>query len=237
MNSTGQIYCLKSKQQPNAIYIGSTELKLKRRFIVHKSDYKQWKAGKRFYLTSYELCKYSDCRIECIDDNPEYRTTLDLVKIEQSYIQKYMRDGWNVVNKQLKHDISVSALTDHKEYDRQRYNLDKDRIKARNKAYSSQKIECECGSTVTSGSIARHRRSAKHQNSINQQATALEFKNLDIKEIVIRVRKKKPEVEPEQEVIKPKKQIFEKCTKQPKVQFESPESSSSEFSSSEFLSD
>jgi hypothetical protein len=112
--------------------------------------------------------------------------------------------------------------------------LTKDRRKARR----SEKIECECGSTVCRGAIAGHRKSAKHQNYMNQQATALEFKNLDIKEIVIRVRKKpEQEQEPEQEVIKPKKkQIFEKCTKQPKVQFQLSDSTS-EFSSSEFLSD
>lgn len=224
--STGKIYCLKSKQHPNTIYIGSTEQKLTTRFSKHKTNYKRWKAGKTNYVSSFELCKFSDCRIESIDDNPEYNTTLELVKIEQSYVQKYMRDGWNVVNKQLKHDISVSYTTDPKEYSRQLYNLDKDRINA----YKAQKIKCECGSSVSRSAIARHRRSAKHQNSMNQQATTFEYKNLDIKEIVIRVRKK-----PEQEAdVKPKKQIFEKCTKEPKIQIS--KSSSSEFSSSELSS-
>ena len=233
MNSTGKIYCLKSKQQPNAIYIGSTEKKLNQRFSEHKADYKRWLAGKYHYVTSFELCKYSDCRIELIDDNPEYRTTPELVKIERSYVQRYIKDGWNVVNKHLKHDISVSSSTDRKQYQHELYNLDKDRILAR----QSEKIECECGSTVTRRHIAGHRRTAKHQNYVNQQATALEFKNLDIKEIVIRVRKKpEQEPEPEQEVVKPKKSIFEKCTKEPKVQFECSDSTS-EFSSSEFLSD
>jgi hypothetical protein len=246
MKSTGKIYCLRSKQQPNAIYIGSTEQKLTTRFNNHKSAYKQWMAGKRRYVTSFELCKFSDCRIESIDDNPENETNDELVKIERSYIQQYMRDGWDVVNKALKHDISVSQTTDKKEYQRELYNLTKDRILEQQKQYkkdnaekikarASQKIECECGSTFRRDAIARHRRSAKHQNYINQQTTALEFKNLDIKEIVIRVRKKQ-EVEAEPEV-KPKKQIFEKCTKEPKVQFQCTESSSSEFSSSEFLSD
>ncbi len=61
--SVYRIWCPSSPLQ----YIGSTTQKLSQRFGGHARDYRAWKAGKGHYVSSFELMKLPDVRIEIIE--------------------------------------------------------------------------------------------------------------------------------------------------------------------------
>ena len=65
----GQIYTIRSHQTDD-VYIGSTCTALHKRMSHHRDDFKQWKEGKRSYITSFEIVKYDDAYIELLEDFP-----------------------------------------------------------------------------------------------------------------------------------------------------------------------
>jgi hypothetical protein len=79
MSQKGFIYKLISNETPD-VYIGSTSQKyLSSRFASHRRKYKDWQLGKYNYVSSFELIKYPDCRIELLEvfmynDKHELRT-------------------------------------------------------------------------------------------------------------------------------------------------------------------
>ena len=88
----GYVYYLWSSETSD-IYIGSTKKSLKLRFSMHKSSYKRFINGKSKYMTSFDICKYLDCKIELIKkiDNC---TRHQLRKLEAEEIKK----SFNCVN-------------------------------------------------------------------------------------------------------------------------------------------
>ena len=62
-----KIYKLVSNQT-DKIYFGSSCNLLRIRLAQHKSSYKQWLAGKRRYVTSFEIAKYDDCNIILVEE-------------------------------------------------------------------------------------------------------------------------------------------------------------------------
>ena len=79
-----KIYKLTSSQT-DKVYIGSTICPLKERFRLHKKDYKRWLKGQHNKITSYDLLKYDDCKIELIKEFP-CETKEQLLKQEGKYI-------------------------------------------------------------------------------------------------------------------------------------------------------
>ena len=66
--SQGKIYKIISSQT-DLIYIGSTSLpKLCRRMVQHRADYKNWKEGKKNYISSYDILQYDDAIIILVED-------------------------------------------------------------------------------------------------------------------------------------------------------------------------
>ena len=69
------------------VYYGSTIRKLKYRLQQHKSNYKRYLEGKeQYYMTSYEIVKYSTAAIELVEDYP-CDTKKELLLKEGYYIR------------------------------------------------------------------------------------------------------------------------------------------------------
>ena len=62
-----QIYKLTSSQT-NEVYVGKTTQTLKERLTDHRSDYRQWTNGTRFYCFSYQIIEFDDHKIELIEE-------------------------------------------------------------------------------------------------------------------------------------------------------------------------
>ena len=50
------------------IYIGSTTVSCSQRLAQHRSDYENFKKGKKNYITSFQLLDFDDCMITLIED-------------------------------------------------------------------------------------------------------------------------------------------------------------------------
>jgi hypothetical protein len=78
-----------SSPQTDKIYIGSTTMKLSKRFSDHKIKYRQYIQGLYNYTSSFDLIsKYDDCKIDCL-----YRfksiDKKEVLRKEKEYIEMY----------------------------------------------------------------------------------------------------------------------------------------------------
>jgi len=85
-----RIYKISSAQTPS-IYIGSTKEKLNRRMSNHRRAYKSFLAGERSNMTSFDIIKYDDAKIELVKEVNEE------VKDDEEY--KVQQETLNCVNK------------------------------------------------------------------------------------------------------------------------------------------
>jgi len=79
----GKIYTIRSSKT-SICYVGSTYLTLSERLRKHKNDFSSWILENRGYVTSFELLKFDDCKIELIKDYPCTSKT-ELEKEEGKY--------------------------------------------------------------------------------------------------------------------------------------------------------
>lgn len=91
--SQGKIYKITS-DETEKIYIGSTTCELSKRLGNHNYDFKKWKKGKKRYMTSFEIIKFRDAKIELLEDYP-CQNSQELLEREKEYINEYE----DVVNK------------------------------------------------------------------------------------------------------------------------------------------
>ena len=125
----------------NNIYIGSTCQELNVRLSEHKYRYKQFLKGLANSLSSFEILKNNDYKIELIE-NIQCNNVKELKQKERYYIDNIM-----CVNIQ-------KPLRTPKEY----YETNKDII---NKKRNERKL-CECGKYYTSQNYNRHLQSRNH---------------------------------------------------------------------------
>ena len=76
----GRIYKISSPSSAFAYY-GSTTKALNQRLKQHKYDYKKYLDGKYHFVTSFEIVKFNDCKIELVSEY-FYDTKKDLVRAE-----------------------------------------------------------------------------------------------------------------------------------------------------------
>jgi len=122
----GKIYCIRSFKTDD-IYIGSTTQPLCKRIDGHRQDYKQWINGSKKYCTSVELIKYGDAYIELIKPYP--CNSKEELKREEGIYQREM----DCVNKRKE----SRTPEEKKEYDKQWYEDNKEKIKQLQKEYRS----------------------------------------------------------------------------------------------------
>jgi len=148
----GIVYVL-SSPNTNSVYIGSTTKNLKRRMIVHKSDYKKYLEGNKKYVSSFEIFKYGDCEIETIKEYDNI-TKKELCEKEGHYI-KNLKNCVNIVRVGR---TQKEYYVDNKEHLKKKAN---DYYK-NNKNKLQEKQECPCGGKYTFGHKERHLKSKKH---------------------------------------------------------------------------
>ena len=174
----GKIYTLRSNAT-DKYYVGSTCLPLSKRLYKHKTYYKDFQNGKGNYISSFDILEHDDCYIELLEEYP-CSSKDELLKREgelqrqfiEETVNRYIagnaknrkeRDDRYYQNnkekcaertKKYREENSEKVKKARKEY----YEKNKDK----KKAWTNERVLCECGSDVRRGTIARHKRSQKH---------------------------------------------------------------------------
>jgi len=121
----GKIYRIVCNQT-GLQYIGSTCKTLKQRLQQHKTSYKGYKDGNGHYITSFKILEKNDYAIVLIEDYPCERKEL-LNARERHYIESMTCVNKNCPNK----FIELGRV----EYNKQRYDDNRDEINDRVKKY------------------------------------------------------------------------------------------------------
>ena len=178
----GKIYKLTSPSN-NLVYYGSTAQKhLSTRIAGHIREYKFYLNNKGDYVYSFKVLECEDYKYELIEYYP-CNNVYQLKTRERWYIQNN-----ECVNKVIPNRTRAEYYQDNREHileRKQNYyqeNIDKikeyreaniDKIKQREneyyknneeaiKAYKSEKIVCDCGCDIRRDYLARHKKSKKH---------------------------------------------------------------------------
>jgi hypothetical protein len=182
----GKIYAIRT-YQTEEIYIGSTCSPLYKRLYKHKHSLKRWKKGKAGYTTSYKILEYGDAYIELIENYPcnskeelrrregeeirscecvnkriPGRTKKELYEDNKEEILKQKKKYYEThKQKIIKH--KKKYYEENKEEARKYYEEHKKEIEEKGK----KKMTCECGSIIRRDCKARHERTKKHINFMN----------------------------------------------------------------------
>jgi hypothetical protein len=132
-------------------YIGSTTETLPRRLSKHKANKKAHEAGKREWTSCYELLDYSDCVISLLENYPCHSKE-ELRRREGDFIKELP-----CINK------IIAGRTDKEWRNANKELIQKSYVKRK------EKIECECGASITKWNISRH----KKQNCPTQKDRVL----------------------------------------------------------------
>ena len=139
----GKIYKLTDNTNGN-IYIGSTTQTLNRRLQKHRASYNCYLNPnvKQGYMTSFNIIKNNDYKIELICDYP-CDTNRQLEEKEQEYIDMYdcINKSWSYGNDLEKYKLNIKKHT-----------LER----------SKKKYICECGCEVLLSNKSRHIKTKKH---------------------------------------------------------------------------
>jgi hypothetical protein len=138
--SNGKVYKLVSFSCDN-VYYGSTCSPLSKRLAGHKAHYKHWKAGKRGYITSFEVVQYDDIDIVLVE-SVNCISKEELHAAERKYIE---------MNACVNKAIPGRTCKEYHQENRESINLKK-----------KEKSLCECGNYSTRANAARHKNSKKH---------------------------------------------------------------------------
>jgi len=188
--SKGKIYAIRSYSTDD-VYIGSTCTTLTKRLSEHKCGYVRWLKKEHTYMTSYEVLKYGDAYIELVEECPcenkaqlnrregeivrsmtcvnknvagrtkeEYRVdnAEQLAALKRVYYKRNA-EAIAAVNKRLYEKNKEYIVARHKKYN--------ERNKARLAARAAEKVTCACGCVVTRGYLAKHEKTKKHEQYLN----------------------------------------------------------------------
>jgi len=143
MEKKYSIYKISSQLFGDKIYIGSTSLKLNKRFNLHKSNYKRYLCGLCNFVMSFEIIKLDDAKIELIeqvskdnilDREKHYIKSLNCINkyVPNRKSQEYYQDKKNDILKRMK-----QYYLDNKEIIKQKkrdyYNNNKEMISIKRK--------------------------------------------------------------------------------------------------------
>lgn len=171
---SGKIYKIVSSYT-DMIYIGSTTKKyLSSRMVKHRSALRRWMDGRDVkFFSSFSILLHGDARIVLIENYP-CSSKDELRAREQYYINLYSNiivNCYNACTNEI--EYKKQYYKDNQEYfkqyridNRQKYKQYYKDNQEKIKQYKNQKIECECGSTYTRTSKARHEKTQKHQNYV-----------------------------------------------------------------------
>ena len=185
----GKIYKIVDNTNGN-IYIGSTIQKLNERLRKHKWDYKKYLEGNSHFVSSFEIFKNNDYKIELLEDYP-CNSKKNLETKEREFIENNIcvnkiiptrtKKEWNKENKEKIKKYTKVYYEKYYEENKEKmknqtkkhYEENKEKIKNQTKKYreenkekikeyNRQKITCECGAVISIDNLARHKKSLKH---------------------------------------------------------------------------
>ncbi len=146
----------------NKIYIGSTCRDLRKRFHEHKRHYHLFLKKQKNYLTSYELMKLGDCDIILIENYP-CKEKAELHARERFHIETNRAICVYIMTPtQTCPEYRQKHIEEIKAYDRKRCKT------AERKAYALEKFDCDCGGRYTRSDKAKHMKTEKHKQYINE---------------------------------------------------------------------
>ena len=155
----GKIYIIRS-DQTDEIYIGSTVMKLEKRLRKHESNFREFNNGTYNYVTSFELLKHNNYKIELLEAYPCV-SKKKLRRREGHYI-KTIECVNKVIPGRTKAEYRIDNKAQTDQYNADYYQKHKDHIKSKHREI----IICECGSIHTHVGTARHKRTIKHNQYI-----------------------------------------------------------------------
>ena len=176
--STSKIYCIVDNTS-NHVYIGSTTRALDARLESHLIDYEKFLGGSQKYMTSFDIFKNNDYRIELLEE-VNCTCKQELVAVERKYIEtmecvnkvvpgRSMKE-YRLANKEKIAMQDKAYYQKNKERIRDRKNANPEQLRAAKKKYESKKVNCECGATVCRGSLNDHVRTVRHMLNAKRMA-------------------------------------------------------------------
>ena len=133
------------------IYIGSTCKTLKTRLTCHKCHYKMFLKGLYGNVTSFEIIKNRDYKIELLEDC-NIKTKNELLARERFFIE----------NNECLNKVIPGRTA--KQYYREVNKEKKDEYRETNKEKLREKFDCECGGQYSYNNKSRHLKSDIHLN-------------------------------------------------------------------------
>jgi ATP:corrinoid adenosyltransferase len=177
--NNAKIYKITSNHTPN-VFMGSTIRTLKDVLEEHESNYNRYlKDNNNNYCSSFELIKQPTYDIVLIEE-VNVETEAELSKIKGEYI----KNTDNCINKCVAGRTQKEWIDDNAEHiseiGKEYYKKNKDTKKLKTKEYyeknkealslkKKEKIVCECSSNYTHGGKAKHLKTTKHQDYINNK--------------------------------------------------------------------
>ena len=149
-----KIYVIKSANC-DQVYIGSTQLPLKKRLSLHKSHYKRWIQKNSSYCTSFQIIQNGDCYIQLLEE-----LECDCSKVFREIEGKYIKQTPNCVNRYI-------AGRSHKQYFEDRKN------------YFRKRVKCECGGYYQLIHKTDHEKSARHKKYVDEKTWKVDQKRFD----------------------------------------------------------
>lgn len=166
-----KIYQIVSPSNPGLCYIGSTTTSLSRRLANHNHKFKLYQDGRTTYITSFEILKFDDRRIELLEKFPCDDKEM-LHSKEGEYIRKIACVNKRIAgrtSKEWKADNKEDVLEKQREYvkaHKEQINLSCKKYREANKESialkKAEKIQCECGCFSNSSHMSRHKKTQKH---------------------------------------------------------------------------
>ena len=111
--SNGKIYIIFSTSK-KLLYIGSTIQTLSQRLAKHNNDFKYYKLGNRYWVSSYDVLECEDYKIELLENYPCFNRA-QLERREGEHIKSYNKDGYTIVNEVVAGRTKQEYYTDNKD--------------------------------------------------------------------------------------------------------------------------
>ena len=197
MYHQGKIYKLVSNETDD-VYIGSTCDSLSKRLSGHRADYKRWLNDLYNYVSSFEIVKYSDCKIILIEEF-SCKNKDQLHRREREYIENTVciNRRKRVITtederRELHNKHQKEYSSSHKELisikNNEYYENNKEQLNVKRRVYYDnnkeqlkEKFTCDCSGKYTRINKSVHDKTIMHKNYIALQNTIIpEIQNLQI---------------------------------------------------------
>jgi|DEB0MinimDraft_10_1074344.scaffolds.fasta_scaffold08956_3 hypothetical protein len=186
MTSKGHIYKIICKVDEKFCYIGSTFNRLSKRFEEHRNYYNSWKNGKSKkscscfpYFDKYGIENFKIVLIKSYDVvRTHIKDRRHLEAYETLWICKTKCVNKNLpiryLNKLMLKEYRENNKESISQKDKKYYEKNKNTINQKKKEYYetnrdeiskkvAEKVQCECGATVSRSGLSRHKKTDKHK--------------------------------------------------------------------------